>query len=359
MTTLIHILGSDIPHHNQTVLRFFNDVLSQRLPAQHCRQFMVVSRDAALAQAYPQLVVRVWPDKRSLARAVIAQAKQDKACRFFLHGNYNTALWLALLSGRLPGARTFWHIWGADLYEESRQLRFRLFYPLRRLAQAKLRHVFGTCGDIHFFHQRQPAVPTSLLYFPTRLNPLPTATSPARSPDQPFTVLIGNSGDPTNRHLAALQAVYDRFGRTVNVVLPMGYPANNQRWIETVRGRANALFGAERVELLTRQLSFDDYLTMLQRCDLGYFLFQRQQGIGTLCLLIQLGIPFVISRQNPFGQDLRAQHIPVWYEDDAFTPAQLRSAAEKLKRIDLQTIAFFPPRYCADWVQAIQQAAGD
>lgn len=75
MTTLIHVLGSDIPHHNQTVLRFFNDVLAPQLPREEMPEFMVVSTAGQLLAQYPNLELDVWPDKK--AWRMPSQRKQN------------------------------------------------------------------------------------------------------------------------------------------------------------------------------------------------------------------------------------------------------------------------------------------
>ncbi|WP_149027953.1 TDP-N-acetylfucosamine:lipid II N-acetylfucosaminyltransferase, partial [Salmonella enterica] len=81
--------------------------------------------------------------------------------------------------------------------------------------------------------------------------------------------------------------VYQQLGDTVNVVVPMGYPANNQDYIDEVRQAGLALFSAENLQLLSEHMEFDAYIALLRKCVLGYFVFARQPGIRQLCRVIQ------------------------------------------------------------------------
>lgn len=347
--TLFHVLGSDIPHHNHTVLRFFNEVMSTELPGAGPRQFMVVTSTPEAMQAYTALQIESYPSKRALAQAVMSRAA-DRTQRFFFHGQFNPQIWLALLSGKLRREQAFWHIWGADLYEEGRGLKYQLFYLLRRLAQRRIAHVFATRGDLHFFQQRHPRVPTSLLYFPTRM---PDAAVPGGSTSGDFTVLLGNSGDRSNNHIEGLQAIRAQFGDRVKILIPLGYPENNHEYIEEINTAAQRLFPQGQVTLLRDKIDFDTYLQLLSECQLGYFMFERQQGIGTLCLLIQANIPFVLNRKNPFWRDLSEQGLPVLFSEDALDASSVAEAQRQLAQCDKSAIAFFAPGYLAGWRNAL------
>jgi len=353
---IIHVLGADIPHHNQTLLAFFNEVLATEVPRSEAREFIMVTQDTALAEQFPNLAIDCVTSKKQLADRVINLAK-NRQTRFFCHGQFNPYLWLALLSGRIKKYQLSWHIWGADLYEASRSLKFRLFYTLRRLAQGRVAAVYATLGDLSVYQQKYPKVAGHKLYFPTKMATIPQ-TKNTEVGNQPLTLLLGNSGDPTNRHCQALTQIAQRFGQEVRVIIPMGYPDNNDQYIARVTSHASQQFGSGQVEILTEKLTFDAYLKVVDQCHLGYFIFARQQGVGTLSLLIDKNIPFVISRKNPFWRDLAAQQLPVLFDEDSLDKEIIQRARQQLIHHDKTTIEFFSPGYLQGWRDMLQRLEG-
>ncbi|MGP1930746.1 MAG: TDP-N-acetylfucosamine:lipid II N-acetylfucosaminyltransferase [Arsenophonus sp. ET-YP4-MAG3] len=350
MKTLIHVLGSDIPHHNQTILTFFNDILYLSVPSKEKRHFMVVSHDITLKSQYPHLYINQFYSKKAIANVIIMKAKVNRNCQFFFHGQFNILIWFALLVGKIRRKQFLWHIWGADLYEDLATLKFKLFYYFRRMAYKRVGHVFATRGDLNYFSHLNLSIPTSLLYFPTKMNLPLTAYKKIINKTNRITILIGNSGDESNRHIEALLAIKKQFtSQHIKIFIPMGYPDNNKAYITKVTNAAKNYFHNGEVIIINKKMLFNDYFTLLSYCNLGYFIFNRQQGIGTLCLLIQLGIPFIISRKNYFWQDLIEQSIPFLFYHNQLDNQQLVIIKQKMMVIDKSQISFFNPNFIEGW----------
>ncbi|WP_420068294.1 TDP-N-acetylfucosamine:lipid II N-acetylfucosaminyltransferase [Actinobacillus pleuropneumoniae] len=352
MRPIYHILGSDIPHHNRTVLNFFRDQLLPKLTEQQ-HYFYVVGQQTLLTQ-YPELNLQVFCSRQAITRAVVQTAKQVKTAKFVLHGQYNVCLWIAVLFGYLPACRCIWHIWGADLYEEASGWKFKLFYFIRRLAQQKLPVLWATRGDLTFAkrHLNRTDTQDRVLYFPTKMGS--RAVMQDTRENKQFTILLGNSGDPSNRHLAALAQLKQSLAEDVRIIIPMGYPSNNQTYIEQVKRQAVELFPKHTVEVLTEKLDFTQYQQLLAQCDLGYFYFNRQQAIGTICLLIQQNVPLALTKENPFCIDMQAENVPFLYSDE-LTIAKVRQVKQQLQNCDKNNIGFFAPHYNEQWLTLLTE----
>ena len=168
MTALIHILGSDIPHHNQTVLRFFNDELAPGNP--DAREFMVAGQDKGLSEAFPALTLRFWPDKAALAKAVIAKAKANRQQRFFSTGSSIPACGWPCSAGEsnLPSAAG---ISGGRISTKSHAAGNSAFSIPFAGWHSRVGCVFATRGDLNYFAKQHPNVRGELIYFPTRMDP--------------------------------------------------------------------------------------------------------------------------------------------------------------------------------------------
>lgn len=352
---IYHILGADIPHHNQTVLDFLHNELAGKVDPQALFAIWIVgvTPNNKLSKAINSVTTRYFSSKITLVKQMISTAKRDNKAFFFLHGQFNVWIWLALLFGLLPKTRVAWHIWGADLYQDSQKLKFKLFYPIRRLAQKRLCDILGTAGDLAVVSQINKQSRCTLLYFPSKM---PPQFDMVKQKSENITILLGNSGDPSNRHLLALTQIkqqLEQLGKPLKIIIPMGYPANNQQYIEQVRAKAYSLFAESAVQIVTEKLDFAAYLELLKRCDLGYFIFNRQQGIGTICLMTALNIPVVLHQHNPFCMDMQQQAIPFIQVSDDLTAelneTMIEQSTAKLLAMDKTSIAFFPPNYLAGW----------
>lgn len=215
------------------------------------------------------------------------------ARKVMLHGLFNirVVLVLALCPWVLP--KCHWIIWGGDLYQFRKAgytWQSRINEALRRFVIRKVGHLVTYIeGDVELARQWYGAKGTyheCIMYLSNVIDPKVTAEAAPASDHDGLNILLGNSADPSNNHIEALERLLPFKARPLKIFAPLSYGDKNHA--KKVISQGKAWFGDKFVPM-TDFMPFEQYLEFLKSLDIAIFNHQRQQAMGNTITLLGMG----------------------------------------------------------------------
>jgi len=242
---------------------------------------------------------------------------EDATTRFVFHGMFSRRLWWHLVWSRFP-ARSSWVCWGAELYQhKSNKLSVKgvLARLLHTFLVARLQQVFSlNKGDGDLIQKLLWQRPFSVLPYPLIGS---EGINVEKSSAEFKTILVGNSGAPSNEHIEALSWLAHFADSPVKVVVPLNY-GGTPEYVDEVIKYGKALF-ADKFVPLTDMLDKSEYDKLLASVDVGVFAHYRQQGLYVVYSLFLRRKKMYLRASTSSYASLIASKFVVFASEDVTT----------------------------------------
>ncbi|GJL86231.1 MAG: hypothetical protein DHS20C02_20060 [Micavibrio sp.] len=211
------------------------------------------------------------------------------ADKIILHGLISMNLYLILISMPWLLKKSYWVIWGSDLYEShASQNKMRAFFKgiAKKFIIKRLGHFityikgdydlakkwYGAKGEYH----------ECIMYLS---NVFEDQNFPLKKNNE-TTLLIGNSGFPSNNHYQAFDKLSTYKDYDLKIYIPLSY--GDGSYIENIKNKGSKNFGKKFIPL-TEFLPLAEYKKILSEVDIGVFANKNQQAMGTIIALLGMG----------------------------------------------------------------------
>lgn len=114
--------------------------------------------------------------------------------------------------------------------------------------------------------------------------------------DKSINIVIGNSATSTNQHKEIFEMFRNKDLKGVKVLCPLSY--GDSRYRDEIIELGKEIFGTSFIPI-TEFLTLSEYKELLMHCRVGIYNTNRQQGLGNISILTNLGKKIYIRKDNP------------------------------------------------------------
>ncbi len=310
MLMYVHLFPAQT-HYSLTLLK----MLEEEIPlADHCFIFGI-GRDHPVPFDYPTGMEKRIFSLKNPRHALKAMRFLHDARWIYIHllAYDPTLLYWYLNLRKLR--RTTWIIWGSDIYayqKKDESLRTRCYEWLRC-------RIIPRFAEIAAFVKEDYDLVASLYgtrapYRPV-LYPLPVDLSHLEGVERgksnvPPTIMIGNSGDPTNLHAEMLEKLEPFRKKDIKIVCPLAYGGTHD-YLKSVISKGKELFGDKFIPW-TDMMDRQEYARNLSGVDIALMNHRRQQGLGNILALLFLGKKVYLRSDITSWAFLKRHHCTVY-----------------------------------------------
>lgn len=208
--------------------------------------------------------------------------------RIYFHGLFNPSIILFLFIFKKFLKKSYWIIWGGDLYcflKEKKGFKKKLYYKVANNVKG---HFYGYIthieGDYKLAKEWYGAkgkyfncfMYPSNLYKEIKLNKIEK---------EDIYIQIGNSADPTNNHFEIFKKLEKLKNENIKLYCPLSY--GNMQYAKEVIKKGKEIFKDSFIPL-TEFMEYDKYLKFLSKIDIAIFAHDRQQAVGNITSLLSM-----------------------------------------------------------------------
>lgn len=209
-----------------------------------------------------------------------------KAEKIYFHGLFDPRIITFLFIFRKFLKKSYWIMWGGDLYSYNDRKKKNLFYNIENYIKGNLKgYITQVEGDFQLAQEWFKANGKFYYCFGYPSN-LYKKVDLKKMEKSELWIQIGNSADPSNNHLEILEKLSKFKNMNIKLFCILSYGGNEEYKNQVIK-KGLELFKGKFYPILNF-MEFDQYMNFLSSLDIAIFAHNRQQAFGNITSLLSM-----------------------------------------------------------------------